>query len=100
MGSISRIKEIREILSKENLTLDEYYSGQELQLTVRSNKKKPNQPVFIMPDGRIGFPSENSIPVEIGDVIKGHVAMISDSYAFVTASEIIHRNTKDLNVEK
>lgn len=89
---IKEIKEIKADIFKEGNTLNDYIVNDEIQLVVKENRQKSGQPIFILPDGKIGFPSKDSIPVNIGDVVTGKIAMITDRYVFVTASEILHKN--------
>ncbi len=73
------------------LTLDDYNVGEEIQLTAVENRQNKEEPAFILPDGKIGFPSRNSVPVEIGDTIIGKIEVIADHYVFIAAKEIIHK---------
>lgn len=73
-------------------TLNDYKVNDDIQLTVRENHKKQGQPVFVLPDGKIGFPSKDSIPVNIGDVVSGKISMITNRYVFITASEVLHKS--------
>lgn len=76
----------------EEKAVPSYTTGSKLQLTAHNNKKQPGEPVFILPDGKLGFPSRDSIPVEVGDVISGEVAMVGDSYVFITANKTLYKN--------
>ena len=87
----NQLQKLKEKFETNNtIIMDDYDIGEEIQLTVVENKQNAGEPAFILPDGKIGFPSRNSIPVKIGDVILGKVEVIADHYAFIAAKEIIH----------
>jgi len=89
---MDRFQELKDKFETSKIiTMDDYDVGEELQLTAVENKQNPGEVAFILPDSKIGFPSRNSIPVSIGDVILGKIEVIADHYVFVAAKEIIHK---------
>lgn len=70
---------------------DGFDVGEQVQLTARSNKRSPNDVIFILPNGKIAFPSADSIPCNIGDVVKATVIADREKFSFITVNEIIHK---------
>lgn len=61
---------------------DDYFQGKAME-----NRQKPGNMVFIREDGKIGFPTTNSIPIKIGDIAKGKIVLEADSYFMVQIRE-------------
>ena len=68
--------------------------GENIQLQVKENNKKQGSPIFVRDDGKVGFPTFNSIPVHIGDTIRGRVKFDTDRYFFVEVQEIVTRDSE------
>jgi len=60
-----------------------------IQLKVRENRKKKGEPVFVREDGKIGFPTINSIKINIGDTVLGRVQLDADTYFMFEVSSVI-----------
>ena len=71
-----------------------------IQLTVMENRKRPGEQIFIREDGKIGFPTINSIRADFGDVVRGKVKIDEGSYFFVEIQEIVQKNTPNTKEEK
>jgi len=67
---------------------DKDFGAQEMQLVARENNKKAGQVIFVREDGKVGFPTINSINVKIGDVVKGKVFLDKDKYFLFEVQEI------------
>jgi len=83
------IEEIKEEIFNRQGALNMYELGDEVQLQVKENKKNPGAPIFIREDGKVGFPTFNSIPIDIGEIIKGKIKLDTDTYFFVEVQEIL-----------
>ena len=59
------------------------------QFVVRENAKKPGEPIFVMQNGKVGFPTINSLSVKIGDTVKGKIQMERDTYFLFEVTEIV-----------
>jgi len=64
-------------------------TGEVKQFKVRENSKKPGTPIFVRDDGKVGFPTINSISVKIGEVVKGRIVSEQPSYFLVEVSEVV-----------
>jgi len=60
-----------------------------MQFIARENKKKPGEPIFVREDGKVGFPTINSIKVKIGDVVRGKVQHEEPTYFLLEVREIL-----------
>ena len=75
--------------------LHQYTSGEQdvvvkdAQYIVRENKKKPGEPIFVREDGKVGFPTINSIKIEIGDVVRGKIQHEEPNYFLLEVREIV-----------
>ncbi len=67
----------------------DYEAGAEMQLVVKENNKQPGAPIFVLDNGKVGFSTINSIPIEIGDTIRGKIKLDLDTVFFVEVNEII-----------
>jgi len=67
----------------------ENQKGQTIQIKVQENNKAPGEPIFIREDGKIGFSTVNSIPLTIGDVVKGTVMLDEPHFFTVLVTEVI-----------
>jgi hypothetical protein len=88
MGPLSKALEEYQNNPKKSLAF-EILQGEDQQFVVRENKKKPGEPIFVREDGKVGFPTINSIRVDIGDTIRGYVRHEEPSYFLVEIREII-----------
>ncbi len=69
----------------------DYQPGMEVRLIVKENKRKPGKQIFAREDGKVGFPTINSIPVNIGDVIDGRVEVNNDSCFFIEIERVVQK---------
>jgi hypothetical protein len=75
--------------------LQQYTSGEQdvvvknSQYIVRENKKKPGEPIFVREDGKVGFPTINSVKIEIGDVVRGKIQHEEPNYFLLEVREIV-----------
>lgn len=67
----------------------------EVQFTALENRKRPGHPIFVRDDGKVGFPTINSVSFDVGDVIRGHLKLDTDTYFFVEVSEVVQKAKKD-----
>ncbi len=89
---IQGAQEAQETLASKVFSIDlDYNAGEEIQLKAQENRKRPGSPIFIASSGKIGFPTINSVPVQIGDVVRGKIKIENDSYFFVDVTEVITR---------
>jgi hypothetical protein len=63
--------------------------AEEVQYIVRENKKKPGEPIFVREDGKVGFPTINSVGINIGDVVRGKIQYEEPNYFLLEVREII-----------
>jgi hypothetical protein len=68
---------------------DNDFGAKEIQLVARENNKKPGQVIFVREDGKVGFPTINSIAVEIGDVVHGKVFLDKDKYFLFEVQSVV-----------
>ena len=76
----------------ENPTLDIFNKGfksPEVIMNVRENSKKPGTPIFVRDDGKVGFPTLNSISVKIGDRVQCRVQYEADTYFLLEVKKVI-----------
>jgi len=77
---------------KDDGTLDilkSDFKTEEVIMNVHENAKKPGEPIFIREDGKVGFPTMNSIKVNIGDRVKCKVQHDADTYFLLDVKEIL-----------
>jgi hypothetical protein len=77
-----------EDLKKYPGTLDGLFS-KPVQFTALENAKLSGEVIFVREDGKVGFPAFNSIPVKIGDTVRGTLTLEQDSCFFVEVHEIL-----------
>jgi hypothetical protein len=61
----------------------------EYQFVVRENKKSPGKPIFVREDGKVGFPTINSISIKIGDTVRGKIRQEEPNYFLFEIREIV-----------
>ncbi len=80
---------------RENLkgtpALIDYEQGTSVRLIVKENSKKPGKIIFVREDGKVGFPTINSIHTKIGDVVEGKIKVDNKSCFFVEVDTIVQR---------
>ncbi len=73
----------------------DYKEGDDVQLTVLENRKKPGESIFVRADGKVGFSTINSIQSTIGDTIRGRIKFDNENCFFVEVNEVIeHASTE------
>jgi len=87
-----QFKEIKDKLFTGAGAFIDYKVGDDIQLVVRENNKKPGTPIFVRTDGKVGFNTINSIASNIGDTIRGQVKLDLDTCFFVEVQEVIHKS--------
>ncbi len=85
-ADFEKIKE--ETFSEKGAFVD-YNAGDDMQLVVKENNKKPGESIFVLDNGKCGFSTINSIPSKIGDTIKGKIKLDLDTVFFIEVNEII-----------
>ena len=84
------MKTIKEALEKAKANINLVSSKEpNLQYIVRENKRKPGEPIFVREDGKVGFPTINSLNVEIGDIVRGKIQHEEPNYFLIEVREII-----------
>jgi hypothetical protein len=73
----------------EDSLFENGFSGDEVQLVVRENSRKPGEPIFVREDGKVGFPTINSISVTIGATIRGRIQQEEPTYFLVEVRSIV-----------
>jgi len=81
--------ELKKHLEASPTNVLDFEIGDRVQLTVLENFKFPGNKLFVRDDGKVGFPTINSIPFEVGDTVRGVVRRNSDTYFFVEVQEVI-----------
>jgi len=64
-------------------------SAPSAQFVVRENHKKPGEPILIRADGKVGFPTMNSLPCKIGDTVRGRIQQEEKNYFLFDIEEIL-----------
>jgi hypothetical protein len=77
--------ELSDIKADDNFFADE----KAIQIKAKKNRANPNRLVFIREDGKLGFPSENSIPINEGDICRGVIMLEQENYFLVQVREIV-----------
>ncbi len=80
----------KEVFDQHGKFID-YETGEEMQLVVKENNKKPGAPIMVLENGKVGFPTVNSIPIEIGDTIRGKMKLNFDTVFFVEVESILQK---------
>lgn len=73
---------------------NEDFIDQEVELVVCENHRKPGEPIFVLPCGKVGFPSYDSQPIAIGQKISGLIVFEHDSYFLIEVRNIIEESPK------
>jgi hypothetical protein len=76
---------------------DTFISGENVELEVKENNRRPGHPIFVKGNGKVGFPAFGSIDISIGDTIRGEVVYEHEYYFLVRVNDIIK---KSLNCTK
>jgi hypothetical protein len=84
---MANLTEALQRLKKGELSSD-VYSDDEKQFIVRENRKKPGEPIFVREDGKVGFPTINSIAVKIGDIARGKIVHEEPTYFLAEIREV------------
>ncbi len=76
----------------------DYSQGDTVRLIVKENSRKPGRVCFAREDGKVGFPTINSLQVKIGDVIEGRVKADNPTCFFVDVEKIVQtsQDSKDV----
>jgi len=61
------------------------------QFKALPNRKKSGHIAFVKENGKIGFPTINSIKCRIGDVIRGEIVYETDTYFMLRVEEIVEK---------
>jgi len=73
-----------ELKDIKNQLENSVYQGNSLVLKAQQNRKDPEKVVFVLPDGRLGFPSRNSIDdIEVGSLYDCQIEVLKENYAFI-----------------
>ena len=86
------LKEAIEKLHKNEIQVSEIpelIKAPGAQFVVRENSKKPGEPILVREDGKVGFPTMNSIHVKIGDTVRGKIQQEEENYFLFEVQEII-----------
>jgi hypothetical protein len=59
------------------------------QLKATSNRKNPSSLMFIREDGKIGFPTSNSIRFSNGDIISGTILQEEETYFMIRVEKVL-----------
>jgi hypothetical protein len=94
MPDIETIEDLKEHIFSGKGAEDFLDEGEEIQLQVKENNKKEGSPIFVREDGKVGFPTFNSIAIQIGDIVRGKIKFDTDHYFFVEVHEIVTRETE------
>ncbi len=70
-------------------------TGDEIQLVVKENNRRPGKPIFVLANGKVGFPSLNSMPANLGDTIKGTIKIDNENVFFVEITEVVEKAVKE-----
>jgi len=81
-------EKLKELRKDPKATID-FKPGDTVQIKALENKRKKGEPVFIREDGKIGFPTINSVAFKIGDTVKGNVTRDADTYFMVQITEVV-----------
>jgi hypothetical protein len=58
------------------------------QFKALENRRKDG-PIFIREDGKVGFPTLNSIKFKIGDIVRGPVVYETERYFMLRVEEVL-----------
>jgi hypothetical protein len=83
------LQNLKEKVFRNKHSFYDYSLGDEVQLQVKENHKQTGKPIFVREDGKVGFPTINSIPIKIGETVKGTLKYDGENYFFVEVQEII-----------
>jgi len=59
------------------------------EFKVLENHRKPGYPIFVNQEGKVGFPGFGSIPISIGQTIKGVIVYEHNNYFLVRVQEVV-----------
>jgi len=76
-------------VEKNEDILDAAFKSDEIQMVAKENFRDPGKVIFVMENGKVGFPTRNSIPVEIGDIVRGRIHEDSDTYFLFEVQKIV-----------
>jgi len=91
------LKNAIEMIESGKLSSDEmreYLAPENGQFIARENNKNPGHIIFVREDGKVGFPTINSIPIEIGDTARGKIQSEEEHYFLFEVREIVNKNKK------
>jgi len=70
-------------------------SSNMVQYKVRENKRKPGEPIFVREDGKVGFPTINSIQLKIGDIVRGKIQYEEPNYFLIEVREKVGQEDEE-----
>ncbi len=93
------LDELKKHLETSPTNTIDFQTGDEVVFVSKENRKSPGEPIFVREDGKVGFPTFNSISFNTGDKVRGRVKIDRDTCFFIEVYEIIE-NAKEVKDDK
>jgi len=88
---MTAIKELQKKFNgvESHLDLDKDIGSEELQMVIKENNRQPGEFILVKNTGKVGFLTKNSIPVRLGDVVKGIITREEENFFLFEAHELV-----------